>query len=112
MKIKGIYLKLLSLGLFLLVLNINDTFAQKFGYVDTDFVLNKMPEYQQANEEISKVSLLWEQEISTMYREIEELETSLKAEEILLTKEMKLMRNGTRSRNIRKKYSDLKAFSS
>lgn len=89
MKIKGIYLKLLSLGLFLLVLNINDTFAQKFGYVDTDFVLNKMPEYQQANEEISKVSLLWEQEISTMYREIEELETSLKAEEILLTKEMK-----------------------
>ena len=100
------HLKVLSLGLFLLVLNINDTFAQKFGYVDTDFVLSKIPEYQQAKEEISKVSLLWEEEVSTMYREIEELETSLKAEEILLTKEMK----DDRLAEIQEKWDEVKQY--
>ncbi|MFY0650625.1 MAG: OmpH family outer membrane protein [Cyclobacteriaceae bacterium] len=89
MRIKLSHIKILSLCLFLSLFDLNDTFAQKFGYVDTDYVLNKMPDYKQAQDEINKVSLLWEEEIHTMYREIEQMETALKAEEILLTKEMK-----------------------
>tara|TARA_R110002096_G_scaffold32119_2_gene93612 strand:- start:212 stop:772 length:561 start_codon:yes stop_codon:yes gene_type:complete len=89
MRTKYIHIKTLSLCLFLLVFNLNDTFAQKFGYVDTNFVLNKMPDYQQAKEEINKISLLWEEEIQTMYKEVQKKESALQAEEILLTKEMK-----------------------
>jgi outer membrane protein len=73
----------------LLFFSISDTFAQKFGYVDTDYVLGQMPEYSEAKTEIDKISLAWEQEIQDMYKEIEEMEASLQAEEVLLTKEMK-----------------------
>ena len=80
---------MLLLGITFLVINLNDTFAQKFGYVDTNFVLSKVPEYKLAQEEINKISLVWEEEIQDMYKEIQEKESSLQAEEILLTKEMK-----------------------
>ena len=89
MRLNKIYPKVSYLIVVLFVLALNDTFAQKFGYVDTDFVLNKMPEYNQAKDEINKISLVWEEEIQNMYKEIQEKEAALQAEEILLTKEMK-----------------------
>ncbi|MCR9249773.1 MAG: OmpH family outer membrane protein [bacterium] len=66
----------------------NFTFAQKFGYVDSDYILSKMPEYKEAQAEIEKLSQQWEQEIKEMYQRMEEMEAELKAEEVLLTKEM------------------------
>lgn len=81
--------RLTSLILVLLVFILNDTFAQKFGYVDTNYILSQMPEYSEAKAEISKVSTSWADEIQGMYKSIEEMETSLQAEEVLLTKEMK-----------------------
>ncbi|MFY0626478.1 MAG: OmpH family outer membrane protein [Reichenbachiella sp.] len=78
----------LILVILLLLNNIN-TFAQKFGYVDTNYILNQMPEYSEAKAEIDQISKGWEQEIQDMYKEIEEMEASLQAEEVLLTKEMK-----------------------
>ncbi len=106
MRTKYIFIKILSLCLFLFIFDINDTFAQKFGYVDTNFVLNKMPDYQKANEEIDKISLQWEEEIHEMYKELQKLETELKAEEILLTKEMK----DDRLAEIDRKWNEVKEY--
>lgn len=63
--------------------------AQKFGYVDTDFILNKMPEYKEAQQQIDKLSSEWESEISEKYSQLQRLETQLQAEEILLTEELR-----------------------
>lgn len=81
--------KTISIAIVLLVFINNDTFAQKFGYVDTDYILSQMPEYSEAKTEIATVSSAWEIEIQKMYQSIEEMEASLKAEEVLLTKEMR-----------------------
>lgn len=62
--------------------------AQKFGYVDTGYILSKMPEYRTAQEEINKLSLAWEKEIQEMYKKVETLEAGLKAEEVLFTQDM------------------------
>lgn len=62
--------------------------AQKFGYVDTGYILSKMPEFRTAQEEINKLSLAWEKEIQDMYKKVETLEAGLKAEEVLLTQDM------------------------
>ena len=56
-------------------------YSQKFGYVNSEFILNSMPEYKEALSEIDNLSKAWEKEVSDMYIEIEN-------EEILLTKEM------------------------
>ena len=62
--------------------------AQKFGYVNSEFILSNMKEYKSAMGEIENLSKAWEKEISDMYIEIEKKEIELKTEQILLTKEM------------------------
>ena len=92
--------------LVLLLFNLNDTFAQKFGYVDSDYILSQMPEYQEAKTEIDKVALEWEQDIAERFKEIQEMESALKAEEVLLTKEMK----DDRRKEIDLKWAEVKEY--
>ena len=64
-------------------------FAQKFGYVDTDYILNQMPEYKEAQAEIDQLAQSWQEEIRQMYKNIESMYDEYKAQEVLLTDEMK-----------------------
>ena len=80
--------RLLVFGYILLLFAIRDTFAQKFGYVDTQYVLSRMTEYKEAQTEIETLAKGWEAEIQTMYKAVEEKEAALQAEEVLLTAEM------------------------
>ena len=77
-----------SFFLFLFLIFTIDGYSQKFGYVNSDFILNSMPEYKEALAEIDNLSKAWEKEVSDMYLELEKKEVILKNEEILLTKEM------------------------
>ncbi len=74
---------------FLALFSFSITHAQKFGYVDTDYVLSKMPEYKEAQGEIDKLSMGWQDEIKAMALKIESMYDELKAEEVLLTADMK-----------------------
>jgi outer membrane protein len=80
--------------------------AQKFGYIDTDYVLNKIPEYKQAQSELDNLSLDWQEEIRLMYKEIESMYSALQAEEVLLTTEMK----EERLEGIKKKELEVKDY--
>lgn len=66
--------------------------AQKFAYVDSKYILSHIPEYQQAQAEINKLSKQWQKEIEAKYETIEQLEKSYQAEKILLTDEMRKKR--------------------
>ncbi|AUD01239.1 OmpH family outer membrane protein [Spirosoma pollinicola] len=63
--------------------------AQKFGYIDTEFIFGKMPEYQKALTEIDKFADKWSKDIQDKYVEIDKLQKAYQAEEILLTEDMK-----------------------
>ena len=69
--------------------------AQKFGYVDTEFVFSKMPEYQKALGEIDKFADKWSKDIQDKYVEIDKLQRAYQLEEILLTDDMKRDRQRT-----------------
>lgn len=90
--------------LFLLIGN--QAYSQKFGYVDTNFILSKMSEYKEAQVEIENVSKRWQEEIHNMYMEIEGMYNEYKAEEVLLTNEMKEERLAT----IKKKEEEVKEY--
>ena len=79
----------ISLSVLFLLFIIPITFAQKFGFVDMNYILTKIPEYSQAQSEIDKLAKGWEEEIQQLYNEIATMEASFKAEEILLTVDMK-----------------------
>lgn len=90
----------------LLAFAADTAFSQKFGYVDTNFILSKMPEYAEAQQEIEKISMQWQSEIQEMHKEIEGMYDALQAEEVLLTQEMKK----ERIEEIRKKEDEVKAY--
>ena len=83
-------MKIFLTGLFFLAANALQ--AQKFAYVDSKYILSHIPEYQQAQAEINKLSSQWQKDIENKYETIAKLETSLQAEKILLTDEMKQKR--------------------
>jgi outer membrane protein len=66
--------------------------AQKWGYMDMEFVTSKMPEYQKAQTELDKFSDRWAKEIQDKYAEVDRLQRLYQAEEVLLTDEMKRKR--------------------
>ena len=92
--------------LFFLIFGLNFVNAQRFGYIDTDFILNKMPDYKKAQDEISQLAQAWEKEVQDMNREIQAMYSALQAEQVLLTEEMKTERTAT----IQKKEAELKEY--
>jgi len=66
-----------------------ESLAQKFGYIDSQFILSKMPAYTDVQKEVDKLSENWQKEIEGMYAEIDKLKKNYQAEEVLLTEEMK-----------------------
>ena len=93
-------------GIFFFTFGLNIVTAQRFGYVDTDFVLNKMPDYKKAQDEINLLSEGWEKEIQDMAKKIEAMYSSLQAEQVLLTDEMRKERLET----IQKREAELKEY--
>lgn len=92
--------------IFFIIFGLNFVNAQRFGYIDTDFILNKMPDYKKAQEEINRLSELWEKEIQGMSKSIEAMYSSLQAEQVLLTEEMRK----ERTEAIKKKEAELKEY--
>ncbi len=76
-------------ALSLLALNAN---AQKFAYVDTEYILSQMPTYKSAQTEIDELSKKWQAEIDTKFEAIDKLYKQYQAEKVLLTKDMQLKR--------------------
>jgi len=74
--------------LLLLLNTVSVSLAQKIGYVDSEYILNKHPDYKQVQEEIESIGAEWKKEAQNLENEIKEMYNALKAEEVLLTEEM------------------------
>lgn len=61
--------------------------AQEIGYVDTEYVLDQMPEYATVQQKLDKLEQKWRSEIQEKEREIEKLEQEFEARELLYTEE-------------------------
>ena len=83
--------KTAALLLFLIGLS-TFSFAQKFAYVDTDYILKNIPEYQTAQKQLDELSVKWQQQIEAKYSEIDRLYKAYQAEQILLNEDMKAKR--------------------
>jgi len=83
--------KLVLFLTFILVASIG-SYAQKFAFVDTDYILSQIPEYKAAQAELDKISVQWQKEIEAKYAEIDKMYKAYQAEEILLTEDLKKKR--------------------
>jgi outer membrane protein len=83
--------KQLSL-IIVLILFSSISFAQRFAFVDTKYILKNIPSYNAAQEKLDKMSEEWQAEIEKMRKEVEEMYKTFQAERVLLTEEMKKQR--------------------
>ncbi len=68
------------------------SFAQKFAYVDTDYILSNIPEFSQAQDKLDEISGQWQTEIESIYAEVDKMYRDYQSQEVLLTDEMKTKR--------------------
>ena len=68
------------------------TYAQKFAYVDTDYILNKIPEFKQAQDKLDAFSSDWQKEIEEKFNEVEKMYRSYQQDLVFLTDDIKIKR--------------------
>ncbi len=66
--------------------------AQRIAFVNTRYILDKMPEYESAQKELDRFSKQWQEEIDERHLQIKRMREAYNAEAILLTEEMKRSR--------------------
>lgn len=75
-----------------ILLFLSSSNAQKFGYVDTEFITSKMPEYAKVQQQIEQNTKTWLNDVEKKKQELEKLEKEFKLEELLLTEDLKQQR--------------------
>ncbi|WP_417888684.1 OmpH family outer membrane protein [Xanthomarina gelatinilytica] len=60
----------------------------RIGYIDTEYILQNVPEYQEASAQLESKVQKWKTEIETQLNEIEQKRKDLSNEKALLTKEL------------------------
>jgi outer membrane protein len=75
-------------------LNIVPAAAQKFSvaYVDMQYILKNLPQYETANEQLNMISRRWQKDIEAAQQEAQILATNYQTEQIFLSAEMKQRR--------------------
>lgn len=95
---------------FLIVISaftlIGSTFGQRFAYVDTEYILDMIPDYRSAQKQLDALSIDWEKEMDKKQEEIDKMYHEFEAEKILLTEELKKKKEA----EIKTKEQELKDF--
>lgn len=70
------------------------SYAQKFSvaYVDMQYILKNLPQYETANDQLNMISKRWQKDIETVQQEAQVLATNFQTEQIFLSAEMKQRR--------------------
>ena len=68
------------------------SFAQKVAYIDMQYILKNLPQYETANEQLTMISKRWQKEIDALEQEARLLETNYQTEQIFLSPDLKSKR--------------------
>ena len=80
--------------------------AQKFGFIDSNFILKQMESYKKAKAEIDKAAANWQKQVEARLQAVQRMRAKYNQEEILLTAEMK----DERTKEIQKKEKEAREY--
>ncbi len=63
--------------------------AQKFAYVDTQYILDNIPEFAEAQDQLDEISAQWQKEIETKFAEVDKMYKDYQTQSVLLPDDMK-----------------------
>jgi len=76
----------------LLLLTSAVAMAQKYAFVDSEYIRKNIPAFTSAQEQLDKLSKQWEKEVSDGYAIVEQMYKSYQNESVLLSQDMKTKR--------------------
>lgn len=97
-------MKSILFGFIFFLFGVTGAAGQKLGYIDSEYILSKMSDYKKAQDDLAQFTTGWQKEVEDMDVKIQALYASYRAEEVLLTDEMR----GERMDDIKKKEVELK----
>ncbi|MEE4176969.1 MAG: OmpH family outer membrane protein [Bacteroides sp.] len=68
------------------------SFGQRFAYIDSDYIMENIPEYKAAEQELEQISVSWQTEIEQKFSEVDRLYREYQAEAPLLPEDMRRQR--------------------
>jgi len=68
------------------------SYSQKYAYVDTEYILENIPAYKAAQEQLDQLSNQYQKELETIQAELEQMYNDFRAESVLLSDDMKRKR--------------------
>jgi outer membrane protein len=68
------------------------SFAQKYAFVDTEYIRKNIPAFNTAQDQLDKLSKQWEKEVADGYAIVEQMYKSYQSESVLLSQDMKTKR--------------------
>lgn len=89
-----------------IVLMSASTYAQKFAFVDMDYILNKMPTYNEAQKQLDKIAEGWQKDVEAKMKGVDDMYKQFQAEQVLMTEPMKQQK----MKEIEAKEKDVKDF--
>ncbi len=78
-----------TFALLLVSLLFGATYAQRVGYVDTEYIMGQMPEYKTVQDEIEQISKKWQSDLEQKYQDIEKMYSDYQAQEVLLPEDVR-----------------------
>lgn len=85
-------MKRLLLAVVLVLSTAAFSFAQKYAYVDTDYIMSNIPEYTDAQDMLDDLATQWQKEIEEQFTAIDKLYKDYQAESVLLPEDLKKQR--------------------
>lgn len=67
-------------------------FSQKYAIIDTRYILDKMPEYKQAQSQLDAVAEGWQKEMDGKQTELDKMYKDFEAEQVMLSDDLKRKR--------------------
>lgn len=83
--------KLILISIFT-VFTVFSLFSQKYAYVDTEYILDNIPEYTDAQNQLDELAEDYQREIEAMYADIDRLLKTFQAEAVLMPEDVKKRR--------------------
>ncbi len=84
--------KISILLLLAIIISASSVQAQRYAVIDTKYILNKMPEYQDADKKLQLASEQWQKEIDNMQADLDKMYKDYDAEQFMLTDDLKKKR--------------------
>ena len=66
--------------------------AQKYAIIDTRYILDKMPDYKEAQKQLDNVALGWQTDINGKQTDLDKMYKDFEAEQVMLSEELKKKR--------------------